>query len=92
MKRIYKYSFAINGKEQEGDWYWTLGATSFVAMQPERCMDAVCLWQTLKDHAVPERRIFKVVATGEDFTDEWSRIGTALDPRGLVWHLLLKGP
>jgi hypothetical protein len=85
MKKIYKYVFEINDEEQEFDWYAPNGLAPFVAMQH----DMVCLWQVVGQFAVPARRVCKVVGTGQPFTDDWSRIGTAIDG-GLVWHLLLK--
>ncbi len=85
MNRIWKFPFEISDEEQPFVWYANPARDTVVAMQE----DKLCLWQTVS-HEKHYRYIGKVVGTGHLFDETWEHVGTGFDPRGSVWHLLIR--
>lgn len=82
MRSMYRYEVLVDDQWHQ---FELRGPIRHVAA---RRADAVEFWAEHDDHAVPTHERLLVVGTGHSWPPGSEWVGTALAPRGLVWHLL----
>lgn len=95
MSAIWKYSFNFSDSQQSV-FHFDMPAEAKIVHVEAQVFDnrldphIPTMWAIVDPSAKKEKRCFKVVATGDEFTlglgDEY--VGTVQFPNGLVWHIL----
>jgi hypothetical protein len=88
VSTVWKFPFELYDEEQPFDYYpqGMMDSKPFVGLQHSR----VCLWQRVESDAVLIQFVARIVGTGHEFDRRWHYVGSAIDPRGFVWHLIIR--
>ena len=85
MTRILKYQIPVDDQWHEHHAGFREDYFAHVGHQVE---GFVTLWTVQPDYPECFPAWLRVVGTGQEFPNNAAYIGTAFDPRGLVWHLI----